>query len=273
MNKKPRLFPVLVAVSLFLASGPLPAAAQVVMQAAALAGAAARVPGQIRVPAVTVTGAMSMPLMPAANMGVMQMAPAAPVPSINAVISAQGAPTIVRAGGDLAGLATEAAAYAKTAPASAAAKTATPAAEKVGRVLDVVHARSKPTISFDGAREKPAAIAGRMSLREQKPLKLPNGTRTDDPPTTPSSAQESITRIETYGLPGGRDIGGIFETGRKILSADPTNIDSVVTEVKAMIDADRAHYGVTSAELRLLGATPQERRREAMAVKQELGFA
>ncbi len=256
MNKKARLFPILVAVSLFLGSGPLPVAAQV-MHGTVLAGAA-RVPGQVRIPAVSASGAISMPLMPGANAGVMQLAPAAPAPTLNSVLSAQaGAPISVRAGGDLAAIAAEAAAYAKKIPAASTSKTSTPATEKgfVARVLNAVRGHSKPTISFDGAREKPAPLAGRMSLREQKPLTLPNGTHPDEQATVPSPDREPTTLVEAYGLPGSQDIGGVFETSRKVLSADPANVDSVVAEVKAMIDADLPRYRVGSSDLRLIGAT------------------
>ena len=254
MNNKPRLFPVFVAISLFLGSSPLPVAAQV-LQHGALGAAAFRMPtGPARVSAVSPSGAMNMPVMPTAGMSVMQMAPAAQAPVLNAVVSAQSGVSINARPDALNTIAAEAAVYSKKAP----AKTATLAAEKVGEVLDVAQAPSSkaPKISFDGAREKSAPIAGRMSLREQNPIKLPNGTRTDEQATIPSPDREAITLVESYGLPGGRDVGGIFETSRKVLSADPSNVDAVVTEVKAMIDADRPRYGVSSAELRLIGASP-----------------
>ena len=240
MNKKPRLFPVLVAVSLFLASGPVPVAAQV-MNGQLGTAAAARMNAPVRIALPGAGTAMAMPLMPAANLSVMQLAPGAPTPILNSVLSAQAsnAPISARAGEDLTAFAAEAAVYAKQAPITPAAKTAAPAAADkgfVGRLLDLVHGRSTPSISFDGAREESAAVAGSMSLRKQKPLELPNGTRPDEQATVPapdpagleSLAPNAPSKMDLQGLLDARTNSGV--TNKDLLLSRYPVVDVLVTE-------------------------------------------
>jgi len=265
MKKQPRLFPAFVALSFFLLSGPLPAAAQMRVQVGAGSMGTAAVP--VGVSALP-TGSFT-PLMPSAGLNGSLSAPsAAPTPLITVVnspaalaaaglsaASKQAAdPIIVRTPGAAATqVADEAAAYAVPVAAKAPAAKAETAQKSLGaRILDTLLRRPAASIAFDG--EKSAPIFARMGLKEHKPLLLPNGSRTDEQPTTPSPDREPTTRVEAYGLPGARDVGGIFETSRKILNADPANTTAVVDAVKAMIDADAARYGVPSADLRLIHA-------------------
>jgi hypothetical protein len=276
MKKQPRLFPVFVALCLFLASGPLPAAAQMRVQVGAGTGS--------MVPVVPTIGAGMTP-----NAGSLSNSPAtlglnatlaapsiSPAPLVSVVpTAAASAPTALTAvmqkaaaaptnaivvptpGGAASHIAQEAAAYSEVPAANApvAKAEAAPVQKSIaGRILDTLLRRSAPSVSFDGAAEKSAPIFARMGLKEQKPLSLPNGSATDEQPTTPSPDREPTTRVEAYGLPGALDVGGIFETSRKVLSADPENASAVVAAIKTMIDADPARYGVSSADLRLIHA-------------------
>lgn len=277
MKKQPRLSPVLVAASLFLTSMPLPAAAQMRVQIGA--GSNVGVPS---VPALGVTpaaGALNNSAATGLGLNSALSAPSiAPSPLISAVAAAQQAPAalvvtaqaaasasnganaiIIRTPGAAAtGIAAEAAAFAEGAAnvPSAKAPAAAPAQKGVvGRIMDTLLRRPAASVSFDGAREKSAPIFGSMNLKEQKPLTLPNGSQADEQPTIPSPDRVPTTRVEAYGLvPGAVDVGGIFETSRKVLTADAANTTAVVEAVRAMIDADRARYGVASSDLRLVHA-------------------
>ncbi|MBI2387952.1 MAG: hypothetical protein HYV14_18345 [Elusimicrobia bacterium] len=277
MKKETRLSPVFLALSLFLASGPLPAAAQMRVQVGA--GSSAGVPvvpalgGSILPSAGSLTsspatlglnGSLSAPsATPAPLVSVVPTAALQAPSALTAVTAAAATPDNAKAivvrtpGAAASGVAAEAAEYAASVPAAQApaAKAAAPVAKSLaGRVLDVLLRRPAASVSFDGAAERSAPIFARMGLKEQKPITLPNGTVTDEQPTTPSPDREPTTRVEAYGLPGARDVGGIFETSRKVLAADPANGTAVVDAVKAMIDADPARYGVSSADLRLIHA-------------------
>ncbi|HEX4049023.1 MAG TPA: hypothetical protein VH309_14355, partial [Elusimicrobiota bacterium] len=159
------------------------------------------------------------------------------------------------------GVAAEAAAYSGGEEYSSAAplSAASPAARKglVGRLTDVVLGRASVSALFDASvarGEKPAPVFARMGLQEHKPILLPNGSRPDEQPTTPSPDREPTVVLQSYALPGGRDVGGVLETNRKVLAADPNDVASVVAAIKGMVDADRARFGVSSSELRLIGA-------------------
>lgn len=276
MKKETRLSPVFLALSLFLASGPLPAAAQMRVQVGA--GSSAGVPvvpalGGSVLPsagslsnspaALGLNGSLAAPsATPAPLVSVVPAAALQSPSSLSAVTPAAATPDNAKAivvrtpGAAASGIAAEAAEYAAVPAAQApAAKAAAPVAKSLaGRILDTLLRRPAASVSFDGAAERSAPIFGRMGLKEQKPITLPNGTVTDEQPTTPSPDREPTTRVEAYGLPGARDVGGIFETSRKVLAADPANGTAVVDAVKAMIDADPARYGVSSADLRLIHA-------------------
>ncbi|MBI2788108.1 MAG: hypothetical protein HYX59_05440 [Elusimicrobia bacterium] len=276
MKKETRLSPVFLALSLFLASGPLPAAAQMRVQVGA--GSSAGVPVVPALGGSILPGAGSLTNTPAALglNGSLAAPSATPAPlvsvvptaalqspsALSAVTPAAATPDnakaiVVRTPGAAAtGIAAEAAEYAAAPAAQApAAKAAAPVQKSLaGRILDTLLRRPAASVSFDGAAERSAPVFGRMGLKEQKPITLPNGTVTDEQPTTPSPDREPTTRVEAYGLPGARDVGGIFETSRKVLAADASNGTAVVDAVKAMIDADPARYGVSSADLRLIHA-------------------
>lgn len=274
MKKQPRLFPVFVALCLFLVSGPLPAAAQMRVQVGA--GSSAGVPivpvGSIlpsagalsnSPSAISLNASLSAPSMAPTPLVSVVANAALQAPSALTVVMQQAAATpsnsiiVPTPGGAASHIAQEAAAYAEVpvANAPAASVAAAPVQKSLaGRILDTLLRRPAAAISFDGAAEKSAPIFGRMGLKEQKPLALPNGSATDEAPTIPSPDREPTTRVEAYGLPGALDVGGIFETSRKVLSADPNDGSAVVTAIKAMIDADPARYGVPSADLRLIHA-------------------
>lgn len=273
MKKQPRLSPVLVALALFLATGPLPVAAQMRVQIGAGANAALPVPA-INAPLQSGAGVLSGAPSALGLTGALSAPGAAPAPLAAPVAGAVSAPTaltfvsqaapatpdsaksvIVRTPGAAAShLAEEAASYAVVAEAKAPAAAAPAGKSLAGRILDTLLRRPAASISFDGASEKSAPIFSRMGLTEQKPLSLPNGTAADEQPVIPSPDRVPTTTVESYGLPGARDIGGIFETSRKTLAADPSDSSAVVAAVKAMIDADSARYGVSSADLRLIHA-------------------
>ncbi|MEQ1917988.1 MAG: hypothetical protein ABL955_02225 [Elusimicrobiota bacterium] len=285
MKKQPRLFPVFVALCLFLVSGPLPAAAQVLGRVQVGAGSSAGVP---IVPACSImpsAGALSnsqtmlglnaalsapsmtpTPLMSAIPTAALQTPSALTVVVQQAAATPANAIVVPTPGGAASHIAQEAAAYAEapSAKAPVAKAEAAPVQKGIaGRILDALLRRPAVSISFDGAVEKSAPIFTRMGLKEQKPLNLPNGSTTDEQPTIPSPDREPTTRVEAYGLvPGAVDVGGIFETSRKVLSADPANGTAVVDAIKAMIDADQARYGVSSADLRLIHAQKFEGRGE-----------
>jgi len=269
MKNKPRLSPAFAALCLFLVSGPLPAAAQMRVQVGVPGGSAVPV-----VPALGIAPNVGSFSNAAATLGLNSSLSApsvTPSPLISAIPAAQ-APAaltvvveaaakadvseaiVVRTPGAAAtGIASEAAQYAVPSAQAPVAKPSAPAAKSLGgRILDTLLRRPAASVAFDGERSAP--IFARMGLMEQKPLILPNGSAMDEQPTTPSPDREPTTRVEAYGLPGARDVGGIFETSRKILAADPANGGAVVDAVKAMIDADQARYGVSSSDLRLIHA-------------------
>ncbi len=276
MKKQPRLSPVFVALSLLLSSMPLPAAAQMRVQVGAgssavtpvvpaLGGSILPSAGSLSAPSsLGLSNSLSAPaLAPTPLITVVPtlaaQAPASLSAAVPAAAKADAASAIVvrTPGAAATSVAAEAAAYAEiSAAAVPSAKSVAPAAGKsvVSRALSFLGIKRAASVNFDGAREKSAPVFGAMGLREQKPLVLPNGSRSDEQPTIPSPDREPTTRVEAYGLPGARDVGGIFETSRKVLNADPANTTAVVDSIKAMIDADTARYGVPSSDLRLIHA-------------------
>ncbi len=287
MKKQPRLSPVLVAVSLFLTSLPLPAAAQmraqigtgsgsVVPVVPALGGSILPSAGTLENSPATLglNGSLAAPSVSPAPLVSAITTPVLKAPAALTVVSQSVAstpdkatPVVIRTpGGAATHVAEEAAAYAETASVNVTtAKTEIPVVKSVGaRILDaILFRRPAASISFDGASEKSAPIFARMGLKEQKPLSLPNGSAADEQPTIPSPDRVPTTRVEAYGLvPGAVDVGGIFETSRKVLAADASNATAVVDAVRAMIDADRARYGVASSDLRLVHAQKFEGRGE-----------
>ena len=285
MKTQPRLSPVFVALSLFHVSGPLPAAAQMRVQAGVGTGVSIPVVPAGRFSAAIGSGLASPYGSPLGLTGALAAPSIAPTPLVSVVPTAAAAPAallvvtqaaatpdaanaiIIRTPGAASThIAEEAAAYAEVPAAATPAKAvaAAPVQKSVTtRILDTLLRRPAASISFDGASEKSAPIFARMGLKEQKPLSLPNGSSTDEQPTLPSPDRVPTTRVEAYGLvPGAVDVGGIFETSRKVLTADPANASAVVDAVRAMIDADRARYGVASADLRLIHAQKFEGRGE-----------
>ncbi len=273
MKKQPRLSPVAVALSLFAAMIPPQASAQVRVQANP--GASAAVPavpalggsvlpsaGSLAAPtgALGLAGALAAPsVAPAPLVTVVPAVAPASLAPVSAAASKQSAePIVVRTPGAAAtGVASEAAAYSEGAALEAPVAAKAPAAAKgglVSRALAALLGRPASSLSFDGAKEKPAPLFGSMGIREHKPLSLPNGTLADEQPTVPSPDREPTTRVETYGLPGSQDVGGIFEAGRKTLAADASDTTAVVAAIRAMIDADQARYGVAGSDLRLIHA-------------------
>ncbi|HXT00424.1 MAG TPA: hypothetical protein VN915_07095 [Elusimicrobiota bacterium] len=285
-NNTPRYTPLFVALSVVLTCVPQAAFAQVlarpvaapVVVAGAAAAPAALAPATTLAPSLSLTGATSLGAAPTVLAAPSISAAPAPLPAsalaapplaavaapAAASLPANAAPesvSIPTPGAAATGVAAEAAAYVgdekAAVPASAAAPA--PAVRKglAGRLADVVMGRSSFSALFDSSRsrgEVSAPVFGRMGLQPQKPVLLPNGTRTDEHPTIPSPDRETTVTLQTYDLPGARDIGGVLETNRKVLNADPNDVAAVVAALKGMVDADRARYGVTSAELRLIGA-------------------
>lgn len=275
MKKTPRLTPILVAVSVVLSAVAPQAALAQFSQAIArpVAGSAmAPVTGAHGVNALP-TLSVAAPLTGAPALNASLAAPSAPLaaPAASA-IAAAAAPTVAPAplavtvapvkaaaaaltvgtpGGAADSLASEAAAYSAEASAPAAA-----AASKglVGRIADVVRGRASLSSLFDSSRAKTAGVFGHMGIQPQKPATLPNGGSFDELPTVPSPDRERTVLLQTYSLPGSRDVGGIFESSRKVLSADPKNLDAVVSAVKAMVDADPNRFGIPSSDLRLIHA-------------------
>ena len=263
MKKPARLAPLFVAFSVVLSAAPQAALAQLAARPAiapaAIAAAGAIAPSAhaalpVLAPQASL-GAASLPVTPG-------FAPAlAPAPALAAAslpsnaLPAAASVEIPVPGAAAAGIAAEAAAYAGEERAPVAA----PAARKglAGRLVDAVRGRASFSALFDASSprgETPAPIFGRMGLQENKPVLLPNGTRPDAQPTTPSPDREKTVRFQSYALPGANDVGGVLETSRKVLAADPNDMAAVVNALKGMIDADKTRYGVNSSELRLIGA-------------------
>lgn len=119
----------------------------------------------------------------------------------------------------------------------------------VGSLVEIVTGRATAANYFDSSARAAAPIVARMGLREQKPIILPNGASTDDGPVTPTAEQSPSVGVQTFELPGARGVGGIFDTGRKILNADPRDAVAVETALRALIDAESAKFGVRSSEL------------------------
>ncbi|OGR94464.1 MAG: hypothetical protein A2V88_11780 [Elusimicrobia bacterium RBG_16_66_12] len=169
-------------------------------------------------------------------------------------VKAAAATNIGTPGGAAASLAQEAAAYSAEISAQTPAASA-PSKGLAGRIADVLRGRAGLASLFDSSREKSAPVFGRMGITgDLKPVQLPNGSGTDQQPTVPSPDRERTVLLQTYSLPGSRDVGGIFESSRKVLSADPANLDAVVGAVKDMVDADPSRFGIPSSDLRLIHA-------------------
>jgi len=267
MNNSPRLTPILVAVCVVLsAAAPRAALAQAAVRTA---------PGAVITPVTVAPGvgaqpmiSVTKPLSGAATLGASLLplsaqmtAPALPKLAVVAAeplaVTAAAAPASVKIGipDDITKLAVEAEAYypetqttlAPTSPAALQGKGL------VERIADVIRGRAGLSFLFDSSREKSAPISGRLGFTgDLKPVRLPNGSRTDELPTVPSADRERTVLLQTYALPGSREVGGIFESSRKALAVDPANLDAVVGAVKSMVDADPARYGVPSSELRLI---------------------
>ena len=101
------------------------------------------------------------------------------------------------------------------------------------------------------AHGKPATISGGMSLREQQPLSLPNGAAADEQPTIPTA---DLERTQVYAVPGAPGITPTSGLNRVVLEAAPADTDAILRALKARIDGEFAHYGVSSSELRLVHA-------------------
>jgi|GEM_PF-1851572 len=289
MDKSPRVAPLFAALCVAASAFPSAALAQVVAapaaaSAASISAAAAAAP--LRAPALNVPltsplalgAALALPARGLAASAVLP-APAAAVAAFSAaqapaaaIAASVAAPNAASAdfaaapadnrfhvpGPAATGIAEEAAAYAAEAPAAEASPASARTVSHrgiVGRVFDAVRGVSSFGAIFDGsaARRSPP-LGGALSLREHKPILLPNGSRPDEEPTLPSPEREATVVVQAYDLPGARDVGGVLESSRKILQADPENPEAVVAAVKAMIDADRARYGVPSSDLRLVHA-------------------
>lgn len=151
-----------------------------------------------------------------------------------------------------------------TVPAAAPAQSAAPAVSRglLGRIADAARGRTGFAAIFDGARGSAAAerpsvappLGGRLGLREQKPLSLPNGQAPDAPPSIPSPDREATVAFQTYSLPGSRPVGGVLEADRRALSADPRDAGAVVAALRSLVDAEQSRYGVAGADLRLVHA-------------------
>jgi hypothetical protein len=269
-NHQPRLVPLFISLCVVLTSAPQALFAQVMANAGAAGAAApAAVAGVAGVAALPV---QALPLIVAPQTGAPLTALAAPsafpesaVPAAPAAEAAAApAPSALRAsdsevfvrtpGAAATHLAAEAAAYSESPAAPKPAVRAASPKTLLGRLTAAVLGRRSAPSMFDGASERALPVAGRQSLKEMGPLDLPNGTKTDDVPTLPSPDREQTVVLSAYSLPGARDVGGIFETARKVLNADPSSVDAVVGAVKTLIDSDPTRYGVPSADLRLIAA-------------------
>ena len=271
-KNSPRLAPLFVALSVVLSAAPQAALAQVVarptLAPAAMSGAAAAISASAMLapltslaPSLSLTGAPSLAAAPTIIAAPSVSAAPAPLPASAIAAAAAQAISIPTPGAAATGVAAEAAAYLgdEKTPVAAAAALAAPAIRKGigGRLADVVMGRASLSALFDSSRsrgETTAPIFGRMGLQPQKPVLLPNGSRTDEQPTTPSPDREATVTLLTYSLPGARDVGGVLETSRKVLNADANDMTAVVNAIKGLVDADRARYGVSSSELRLIAA-------------------
>ena len=281
MKKQPRLFPVFVALSLFLVSGPLPAAAQMRAQVGSAAGSAVPVVPVIGAGILPSAGMLSNSLAPI-GLGGFLAAPSAPTPLVSVVPSALNtnpqAPTIVsqqaaaasdrinaivvRApGGAATSVAHEAAAYADEAPNALVIKVSPAPVQKsvAGRIMDTLLGRPAASVSFDGAASKSAPIFSRMGIREQKPVVLRNGSGLDEQPTIPTA---DLERTQVYAVPGAPGLSPTTGANRVVLDAAPADTDGILRALRARIDGERAHYGVSSAELRLVHAQRFEGRGE-----------
>jgi hypothetical protein len=290
MNKTIKLSPLFLSLCVVLASAPQAALAQVVERAgsvpavsasAAAAAALTSAPalaGPMTLTAPALTPALAPSLAPAASVSA-AAAPAAAALTAAAAAAFAAEPLSAPAadssdarfrtpGPAATGIAAEAEAYAAEHPAAAPAAIAVAAAPKglLTRVADAVRGRANFASIFDGGAASASASAsassprqapplgGRMGLQEHKPLVLPNGTAPDEQPTIPSPDREQTVVLQSYSLPGARSVGGILETNRRVLQANPEDPAAIVASLKSIIDADSARYGVSSADLRLVHA-------------------
>jgi hypothetical protein len=273
MKKQPRLFPVFVALSLFLVSGPLPAAAQMRAQIGASAGSVVPVVPAIGGSILPSAGILSNSPATLGLNGVLG-APSSPAPLISVVPSALNAnPQALTAvtqqaaaaangfnafvvpapGAAATNVAQEAAAYADAAPAPLVIKVSPAPVQKsvVARVMDTLLGRPAASVAFDGAASKSAPIFARMGIREQKPLILRNGTGLDEQPSIPTADAE---RTQVFAVPGAPGLTPTSGANRVTLDAAPADTDGILRALRARIDGERAHYGVSSSELRLVHA-------------------
>jgi len=275
MKKQPRLFPVFVALSLFLVSGPLPAAAQMRVQIGAGAASAVPVVPAIGAGIAPAAGALSNSLTPL-GLGGSLLAPSAPAPLVSVIPAAlqtaplaltvvtqqaaaasdRSAAIIIPAPGAAAtNVAQEAAAYAEeSAPSALVIKVSPAPVQKsvAGRILDTLLGRPAASVSFDGAAAaKSAPIFSRMGLAEQKPLILPNGSSTDEQPTIPTA---DLERTQLFAVPGAPGLTPTSGVNRVTLDAVPADTDAILNALRSRIDGEFAHYGVASSDLRLIHA-------------------
>jgi hypothetical protein len=284
MKKIKKICPIFLSLCVALASAPQAALAQAIERVAAEASvspAAASAAALTHGPAlagVTTLSAPSPSPSPSVSLAPAAASFAAPAPVVSAPAfsaepvsapAADAADARYRIPGPAAtGVAAEAAAYATehsaaavvSAPARVSVAASAPSKNLFGRFADAMRGAASFSSIFDGAAAgaayaRPAPpVVGRLQLKEQKPLVLPNGTSPDEQPTTPSPDREQTVLLQSYDLPGARSIGGILETNRRILQANPEDAAAVVASLKSLIDADRARYGVASSDLRLVHA-------------------
>ena len=113
----------------------------------------------------------------------------------------------------------------------------------LGRVAGAIATNLPWARVFDSS---PAGAVGLLPLRKPN---LPEGFDLGNSPTTPAPKTVGGVDVEAFSLPGRRLAGGVFDSGPRLLKADPGSMSDVERALRALVDADAAKYGVTSAEL------------------------
>ena len=272
---------VLISLALTFTSVPLPAFSAVTVQTqvsqSAVPGAITGLPvntaspnlgnGSLLTPAsrLELGGTLALPPSPivavpggAAAQTVAAPTPVAPMAPVAVAAEGSGAPIVAAVPAAVAPAMSQAAAA--SAGALKAGLTALPAEASadpvaapvqgqslIGRLASALAGKLSFGRVFDNSgAPAPGAV---MGILPQK-ANLPEGMVLDEAPSAPDPKKSAGVFMENYDLPGVLDTGSdIFSGGATVLQADPADAAQVERALRAMIDADPARYGVSSAEL------------------------
>lgn len=119
----------------------------------------------------------------------------------------------------------------------------------LARLARAVTSRLSGGKLFDFSRP---GVAG-LGILPQKPIVFPYGLEMDQPPSAPTSVQDSGVNINSFGFPVERPSGAVMdEAPATVLDANAADDADVERALRAYIDENRSKYGVSSSDLKTI---------------------